>query len=36
MMKNILIAMLMMTLGITGAVYAEQAKPNVVIIFTDD
>mgnify|MGYP003718184499 CR=1 FL=1 len=28
--------MLVMTLAITGAVYAEQAKPNVVIIFTDD
>jgi arylsulfatase A-like enzyme len=35
-MKNTSIAMLMMTLASTGAVFAEQAKPNIVIIFTDD
>ncbi len=35
-MKNISIAMLMITLGLTGMANAEQARPNVVIILTDD
>ncbi len=35
-MKRILIAVPMITLGIAGTAYAKEAKPNVVIFFTDD